>query len=357
MMNRLPTLVLLGVVAACQSPRAPTAPVTNTVPAHAEAAAQDVPLAEGVEVYAATKGDVDGDGTAEPVEVRSNGMLRVGGLTAPLPLERIDDPDYFQSQVRVSVEKLDGAHRVVVVATPTEGLEDPPPRYRVFVIEGGALAAIYDDAIAGEALRFPGDGTMRYDEGAWTACERAHYPPVPVGIDEVVLDRGADGRLAIKGQHASGRTFDCNNLAACPFVYAVDAHGAHRLGEVLRNLRGADAYALQSLAVPDGLAGAASDATDAIAIRISEEKPEVTFLDEVYVDVGGVRVEPRACSTAAPPAYCAADGVPYVLREGDVLDLDFAATVDGPTAVFARGYYVPGGGVGGPDTCDAAHSW
>jgi hypothetical protein len=304
----------------------------------------DVPLAKGVEVYASTKGDIDGDGTADPIEVRSNAMLRIGGLTHPLPFDHIDYPEEFGRMVTVESVKLDAAHHAVVVSTPTEGIEDPPPRIRVFIIDAGAIEMILDELFVGSDLRFPGDGTLRYDESAGVACERAHYPAVPVGIDEVVLGHGDGGMLVSKGQHPSGRTFDCNNLAACPFVYVVGADGgAQRVGEVLRNLRGPGAYALQSLALPDG--------APAATIRISEEKAEVTFLDEIYVEVGDVRVEPRACSAAAPPAYCAADGESYVLRQGDVLDLDFDASVDGPTAVFARGYSVPGdAGAGGPDT-------
>lgn len=340
MTNRLPNLVLIAAIAACQSPRspAPSTSVSNTPAPHTS---DTVPLAQGVEVYASTKGDLDGDGTAEPIEVRSNAMLRIGGLTHPLPFDHIEYPEEFARMVTVEVVALDGPHRAVVVSTPTEGIEDPPPHLRVFVVDAGAIAMILDEEFVGTDLRFPGDGTLRYDESADAACERAHYPQVPVGIDEVVYGRGAGGMFVSKGQHPSGRTFDCNNLSACPFVYVVGADGAHRVGEVLRNLRGAGAYALQSLELPEG----------ATTIRISEEKSEVTFLDEIYVEIGGVRVEPRACSAAAPPAYCAADGEPYVMRQGDVLDLDVDATVDGPTAVFARGYYVPGeAGAGGPDT-------
>ncbi|WP_437857182.1 hypothetical protein [Sorangium sp. So ce363] len=76
-----------------------------------------------------------------------------------------------------------------------------------------------------------------------------------------------------------------------------------------------------------------------ITIRISEEKAEVTLLDEVFVESGGARIHPRGCDVTPSPAYCAAGGRPHVLRQGDALDLVFDA--GGHVVLFARGYYVP----------------
>ncbi|MEZ4252293.1 MAG: hypothetical protein R3B99_29115, partial [Polyangiales bacterium] len=79
----------------------------------------------------------------------------------------------------------------------------------------------------------------------------------------------------------------------------------------------------------------------ALRVRLSEEKPETTYLDAVALVVDGVHVVPRACESAAPPAYCIADGTYFVLREGERLDLDFDAPPGGPATLEAHGYYRP----------------
>ncbi|MDX2089333.1 MAG: hypothetical protein SFX73_15875 [Kofleriaceae bacterium] len=66
---------------------------------------------------------------------------------------------------------------------------------------------------------------------------------------------------------------------------------------------------------------------------------EVTFLDELYVEVDGIRVEPPSCKGVPAPALGVADDKHHVLREGDTLDLVFE--VSGAAARFASGQYIP----------------
>jgi hypothetical protein len=328
-------LVVAMVAAACQTPK--PAPASTAVGnATAPEPRPDVPLAEGVEVLLATSGDVDGAAGAESIQLRSNGLVVAGARSAPAPIDRISDMSYWKDASQLLVVELDTGVRAVYLITPTEGIEDPPERHRLFVVDGDALRQVLDDVVSTPrtGLRFPGDGTARYDEGAWGACERRGYPQVPVPIDEIVLAADASGTLRESGRRSTGKTFDCENLAACPYVYVVDAAGARRVGEVLRNVRGEAAYTLQSLDLP-------APTASAMTIRIAEEKPEITYLDEVYVEIDGVRHAPRACAAEAPPAYCAADHVPYVMREGDALDLELDVAIDGAAAIFARGYYIP----------------
>lgn len=126
----------------------------------------------------------------------------------------------------------------------------------------------------------------------------------------------------------------CDALAACPFVYRLGDGEPQLLGEILRNVRGAAAATVQSLAVEGRGEGR-------VEVRLSEQKPEVTYLDEVFLEVDGVRVEPQACRAAAAPAYCAADGRNHLMGEGDALDLQFVTPPHAAARLVARGYYVP----------------
>lgn len=229
------------------------------------------------------------------------------------------------------------AHRnAVLLATPIAEDEDPPSRFQLFVVSGDKLVRVFDQVIGvynSPDITFPGDGTMRYVEQGWMACERAKHPATPVPKQEVVLRLDRAGTSLIEWRRIdTGERQDCSQLAACPFVYALTDAGAVRVGEILRDLRGARAYSLQSLALPHATA----------RVRLAEEKPEVTYLDEVLLEVDGVELRPLACRGDPVPAYCRADQVPFVMRRGDTLDLAFEAGAgDGEVTLFARGYYLP----------------
>ncbi len=164
--------------------------------------------------------------------------------------------------------------------------------------------------------------------------ERHEMPAAPVPIHEVILALDASGTLAVREKKPTGETFDCNNLAACPWVYVVGVDGPVRIGEILRDVRGKAAYTLQDLALPAADRGP-------LHLRLAEEEDEVTFLDEIYVEVDGEKLAPAACATTAAPAYCAADHVPYRLEKGDAIELTFDLPASSTPTVFARGYYVP----------------
>jgi len=152
---------------------------------------------------------------------------------------------------------------------------------------------------------------------------------------ELIFRLGARGLMRMVGKTQTRLRVSCVIVAACPFVDVVDEGGTtRRAGEILRDLRGAGAYALQSLP----LLGATARTWH---VRLSEEKAETTYLDELYVEVDGERVAPRACD-ATSPAYCAADHVPYLVRRGETLDVVFDLPESSASPeLFARGYYVP----------------
>lgn len=297
---------------------------------------QAPPPPPGVAQLATSSGDIDGRPDREVLSVYADGTVLAGGWQG-----KVDVPaasDYFvHEQSKISAEVLDRAKgvRVVVVALPTEGEEDPPNRFQLLTPRAGGLVRIYDAVIGNYGspeLRFPGDGTVRYTEDGWTACHDQGDGSAPV--HEVTLALDGAGMLVERGRAPTGETQDCSQLAACPWIYVDGPAGLTRVGEILRDVRGQAAYTLQDLALPTAAAGP-------LRVRVAEEEDEVTFLDEIYVEVDGLHLAPTACAAAAPPAYCVADHQPLRLRKGDVLDLTFDLPAASTPTVFARGYYVP----------------
>ncbi len=140
-------------------------------------------------------------------------------------------------------------------------------------------------------------------------------------------------------------TFDESNnviavwgtAAACPHVYAGRGDAAPEFqGEILRHLAGRKLEARQSLALTTE-----TECGSPVRVRLSENKPEITYLDEVYLQVGDRRIPPGDCAVAR---YCANDGRYHRLAPGDSLELVFdipdrlACT---PATLVADGYYAP----------------
>lgn len=290
----------------------------------------------GVAVLLTGAGDLDGKAGDETITLYADGTLIAGNWQGKAFAE--PGSEYFQSkQATISVAVLDKATRVVVIALPTAEEEDPPNHYEVLAPKGDQLLTIFEQTVGNYGvtdLVFPGDGTMRYVQDSWTACGGGEPAASPAPIHEVVFAADASGALVEREKKPTGETFDCNNLAACPWVYVVGADGPVRIGEILRDVRGKAAYTLQELALPAADRGP-------LHVRVAEEEDEVTFLDEVYVEVDGAKLAPAACATTAAPAYCAADHVPYRMQKGDVLDLAFDLPASSTPTIFARGYYVP----------------
>ncbi|MEM9190645.1 MAG: hypothetical protein AAGF12_15780 [Myxococcota bacterium] len=339
----------LALIAACGGTEAPTqeptepsaespAPVASLDPNENDPEPRSAPESEAA-VLLQAEGDVDGDGTADSVELRDNGDLRAGSLQGVVELTDADE--YFMNeQAALSVVDFDRGVRAVLVALPTEESEDPPNRYQLFVPRDGGLARILDVVIGAYGpieLRFSGNGTAEHTEDGWTACDRLGHPRRAARQD-VTLRLDADGQLVEGGRQNSGEFQICDHLAACPFVYLVRADERAQVGEILRNLRGAEAAGWQGLALPRSEGGV-------LRLELREEKPEVTYLDAIAVDVGGTRTLPLACREENPPAYCAQDGIVHRMVWGDRLELEFEMpsrdVPDAAATLVAYGHYVP----------------
>lgn len=188
-------------------------------------------------------------------------------------------------------------------------------------------------------IRFPGDNTLRRDFVETAYCgpseldsSQSSYARHRRRSDQVVLRLNAASDTIQRVTRTRSRWGACydEHIAACPFVDVVNGSETVRLGEILRNVR--YEAETQSLTLPNN--------GGPMVVRISEEKREVTHLDEVHAWVGGVRFSPRVCQNEVPPSYCEADGHSTILETGDSLTLHFDLP-PGKAELVATGYYVP----------------
>ena len=75
---------------------------------------------------------------------------------------------------------------------------------------------------------------------------------------------------------------------------------------------------------------------------ISEEKPETTYLDAIWLEQDGSRFLPTECQSKEAPTYCALDGERYILHEGETLLLHFRVPqTQVATTLWGHGFYIP----------------
>lgn len=120
-------------------------------------------------------------------------------------------------------------------------------------------------------------------------------------------------------------------FAACPYVVVRAGEGWIERGEILRHLRGPEREARESLTVPVG--------ERTLRIRIEERKNEVTYLDDVYLELGGQRVRPVRCPRAA---HCRDDQRYTRIEPGEALALAFRVPpswLGRDASLVAEGHY------------------
>ncbi|MDX2086308.1 MAG: YARHG domain-containing protein [Kofleriaceae bacterium] len=266
--------------------------------------------------------DLDGDGMPESIEAEK-AQLRVGERTTETGLESWDyeNGDIF-------IVDLDRSDKLREVAILRRGDDDYAETtfYRYADGKLWSLGAVENWVQPGELA---GDGTVSETSGQ---C----------GVTLVVRYAIRKGELQeIERNETGKREPDCEE-SACPHVFVAQADGRFRyVGEILRDLVGSSARARQALPL------AAADAHDGkIVVRISERESETTFLDDIYLSVGGVRVAPSACAAGpspSPPAECVSDGLMRRLEYGDDLLLEFMVgrvPHRAEVTLWGTGYYV-----------------
>lgn len=247
----------------------------------------------------------------------------------------------IETQAAIQVVELGSPEysEAILVSLPSIENEDPPNVEQLFVPDGKVLRRVLNRSFGVygvTSLDFLGDGTLEYLESGWTACGRSGESigsgaEVPLQI--VTLGFVGDDMSEIE-RRDSTVTQKCDELAACPYVYVMGAEGEELIGEILRNIRGRDAYTTQSLELPTqhGL----------LHVQLREEKEEVTYLDAIALLVDGEKILPLACGDGGDLSHCGIDGISLRLEEGDVLDLWFEVPSTATSLeLSATGYYVP----------------
>jgi hypothetical protein len=126
---------------------------------------------------------------------------------------------------------------------------------------------------------------------------------------------------------------------ACPWVYAYNGTVFERRSEILRNLKSksletTQRHPLGPVPVQNGV----------IRLQIREEKPETTYLDALFLELGGIPIRPDTGSHQAG-LVSSVDGHYLILRQGDMYELTFdvsALAGDNDSVEFvivSAGYY------------------
>ena len=276
----------------------------------------------------------------ETITLYADGRLQVGDSLGRAEVTTPSDY-FFEEQAAIEVVRLgDSKHaRAILVTLPRSNEDvDPPNRYQIFVAERNRLRRVFNKELGVYGvvkLTFDGNGTAQYQEDGYIACGRigARWDLPTVAQPELVTLGLEGGTMREIRREPSGETQECNKLPACPFVYVIAGEKPVLVGEILRNVRGREAYTTQSLRLPPVK-------SRPLRLRIAEEKPEITYLDAVWMSVDGARVSPRECKVDAPPGWCEVDGKPFRLVEGQAIELTFDAMGE-HLELIATGYYVP----------------
>ncbi len=328
------------------APVSPHGPATKGAVDECVAARRPRHLAQ--EALLRTEAEFDGCPGTERIVLLEDGTLLAGAAEGRADASHAGSP-WFEEQgaLRVVTLREEPLLRAILLVLPASGFDDvdPPSRYQLFVLRNGRLhrvLVLQPAAYGGVPLRFPGDGTLRYIEDGWAACERigGEVGSRRVAVRQEVIFQWDPhtGRMWEAARRPTASRQRCDMLAACPFVYLLGEGAPVRVGEILRNLRGPRAHSLQSLPLPP-LAGRGRW----LRLRLAEEKPEATYLDEVYLEADGTRIPPQACTRGtSEPQYCEADRRFWTLGPGEVLELSFHLPPKvHRLALWARGYYVP----------------
>jgi hypothetical protein len=164
---------------------------------------------------------------------------------------------------------------------------------------------------------FPGDGTFLQKSGG---CGQEHTTTYRL-----------KGNKVTKISTKTKGTFNEDECVACPFVY-ID--GKYK-GEILRYLNHPSLEKTQSLPL-----GRRFNSTS-FTVTISEEKPEITHLNAIWIVQNGQKILPKQCDTKQPE-FCSIDRNYYRMERGDSIELDFELLdANSPVELWGHGYYVP----------------
>ncbi len=128
---------------------------------------------------------------------------------------------------------------------------------------------------------------------------------------------------------------------ACPWLYVYNGQSFERRTEILRNVRGRENERTEISPI-----GLVEIVDGAVTLRVTEEKDEMTFIDELYITVEGIPVHAEPDSDGAIKA-AARDRDYLALAGGESCEFRFRlpASLDArrwvPVSVVVSGFYTP----------------
>jgi len=309
------------------APKDPSPPThSNTDAAPAAEKPSPAPVAAPSGALFAQALDLDGDGTEERVTVGAQGIV-VG--EAKMSLDKTfsalveTEMKMANKELEVRIVDFNPSKPGQQVALVVDNGEDDRT-WAVFTYKDKAIHSAGE--VSGSNIRIA-DGVLQSHGGNCGVTHKRHWAL-------------RQNKLELIHDEKSG-THDPGKCAACPFVYAGREQGQMALqGEILRELRRQDLEQTQSLSLRR-----MSGCSERLWVRLAEEKPEVTHLDSVFIEVGGRKIAPETCLGGDKP-YCSDDGTYLRLGQGEDLTLEFVLPEDKRCAVptlIANGFYVPTG--------------
>lgn len=251
--------------------------------------------------------DFDGDGLVEQLVVTSDDVM----LNAVI----VPGDNGFVDQV--AVLDIDRNNKRVEFALLPQ-INDDIADYQIFAYENAKITSL--GSVAGAQMKVKGNGTL---VGVSGGC----------GQTTTTTWRLKHNRIT-RGKSTTTGKYDAATCAACPYVFVDGDAGYQFVDTIVRNLVGKDAAALQYVQLP-------ATKRTTLKLRIAERETEISYLDEMYLTVDGVRF---AASTRQLDARGPQQGDAVTLHYGGQIDLTFDIGVHAANAdikLWAHGYYQP----------------
>ena len=252
--------------------------------------------------------DFDGDGAVDQLVVTAE-QVTLNALVVPGNNTFIDE---------VAVLDIDRRNKQTEFAL-TPQINDDIAEYQVFAYRHAKVASL--GTVSGAHFVVKGNGTV---VGVSGGCGQTTTTTWKLKGSRIRKDKSVT-----KG------TYDGATCQACPYVFVDhNGRGFQFVDEIIRNFIGKKSAGLQYVQLP------VID-NPSLTIRIAERETEISYLDEIYVTVNGVRFDAsdRVLDARGPQR-----GNAVTLYYGGQIDLTFdigVHAVDADIKLWGHGYYVP----------------
>lgn len=157
---------------------------------------------------------------AGPVVLHEDGWLIAGEYGRHIEIdEYAAQPGFNDHQKNLEVIRLAPEQLGILLTFPSGDAEDPPTLYRLYTLPAAPETELFEalnmyvGSYNHHDLAFPGDGTARYMEDGWAACDREGHPTAPVKLHEVWLSADETRRFSEFKRIEHDEEQDCSMLA------------------------------------------------------------------------------------------------------------------------------------------------